>query len=339
MVRAGRVEREHARGAMIGHAIGDALGAPVEFASRREILAARGAAGLTGFEAWEAEGTRLPAGSYTDDSQMMIATAVGLLRALQRERSQGATDAAELVHDRYLDWLATQDIPSQCRRPGRTCLSALRNGTAGTIEDPLNESKGSGGVMRITPVGLAMEPERAFEAGCEIAALTHGHPSGYLAAGFLADVLARVLRGEELTSAVAETRRLLLGWDDYDEVLEKVDHAVELFISDADLDEGFALLGEGWVADEALGIALFSALNFPEDFEEGVLAAVNITGDSDTTGCLTGALLGASLGLGSVPAEWVRDVEDSELLLDLADALYDGFVQGLPLDPVRFPAE
>jgi ADP-ribosylglycohydrolase len=333
------VERERVRGAIMGHAIGDALGAPVEFLTRPEILATRGREGLTGFEPWDAGGTRLPAGSYTDDTQMMIATAVGLLRGLQRARRTGYDDTVALVHDRYIEWLGMQDIPTQSRRPGATCLSALRGGTVGTVDDPLNESKGSGGIMRITPVGLALGPERAFELGCEIAALTHGHPSGYLAAGFLSEVLARLVRGQALAPAVAETRQLLLGWDDYDEVLEKVDLAVELFIADADLDDGLALLGEGWVADEALGIALFSALNFPDDFDAGVLASVNITGDSDTTGCVTGALLGALLGLRAIPGEWVDGVEDAALLLDVADAIFAGFAEDGPLDTVRFPAE
>jgi ADP-ribosylglycohydrolase len=270
---------------------------------------------------------------------MTIATVEGLLEASEQERSGVFWHASGPVWERYVRWAESQRDQRERRYPGATSLTATESGVPGEIEAPLNDSKGSGGIMRISPIGLAFAPEQAFEQGAEIAALTHGHPNGYLAAGFLADVVSRIVRGASrgardwnaarggtLPGAIAETREVLLGYDDHDEVLEAVDSAVELYMSDVDLDTGFEALGEGWVAEEALGIALFSALNFPEDFAEGVLAAVNITGDSDTTGSITGALLGAMLGESGVPAEWTLRVEGSRRILELADALYDSFI-------------
>lgn len=118
-----------------------------------------------------------------------------------------------LVHEAYLRWLKTQGESSghagfrqedgegwlinvrglHCRRAlGNTCLSALQGKEAGSVEAPLNDSKGCGGVMRVAPVGLLASADDAFDLGCEIAALTHGHPSGYLASGALALLIARL---------------------------------------------------------------------------------------------------------------------------------------------------
>jgi ADP-ribosylglycohydrolase len=302
---------------MLGLALGDACGAPVEFATRSEIIKAFGPDGVRGLEPWDGR----PRGAFTDDTQMMLATARGLLDATQAWRTGGVDDVSSAIHARYLEWYGTQADPVMARRPGNTCLTALASGVPGGTFEPINDSKGSGGIMRVAPVGLAYAPERAFEVGMETAALTHGHPTGYLAAGFFADVVARVARGTGLAGAVAETREIAAGYDDVDETLDAADRAVELYISDVHPTEGVPLIGQGWIAEEALGIALFCALSYPQAWEEGVLAAVNITGDSDTTGCLVGALLGAALGYGALPPAWLEDLEDREIIEQLAEEL------------------
>jgi ADP-ribosylglycohydrolase len=314
------------RGAVLGHAIGDAMGAPVEFLSAREIRLRYGQLGVDDFQPWEGH----PKGAWTDDTQLMRATAVGLLRAFNCEAQETRhCDPAEFVYARYLEWRTTQEFESERRGPGTTCLEALASGEMGTSDDPINDSKGAGGIMRVTPVGLAYLPDGAFELGIELAALTHGHPTGWLAAGFFAAVLSRVVRGRDLLSAIRETRELLIAYDDFDETLEAADLAIELFIADETIDEGIERLGQGWIAEEALGIALFCALNFPTDFAEGLLAAVNHDGDSDTTGCLTGALLGAAMGVEAIPGSWVSRVEDSRALGTLADDLRAAFIEGV----------
>lgn len=335
-----RLGRSRFRGCLLGLSIGDALGAPVEFMSLAQIRDLYGPAGLADLMPWANEaGIRLPAGSITDDTQMAVATAAGAIDALSEWLRTGIVDPSPGIWQRYLTWLRSQDDPVQRRYPGTTCLSALRAGVPGDLDEPVNDSKGCGGIMRVAPMGLAFAGEQAFEEGARSAALTHGHPSGYLAAGFLATVISRLVRGAEtggrtfddarggrLPGAIAEAREILLGYDEHDEVLEKVDLAVELYIADADLDDGFEALGEGWIAEETLGIALFAALNHPEHFEEGVLSAVNITGDSDSTGAVTGALLGALLGEDALPAGWRQAVELGDTVACLADELYSGFV-------------
>jgi ADP-ribosylglycohydrolase len=323
------------RGCILGGAIGDALGAPVERLMAVEIRQRFGQVAVDDFEPWDGH----PKGAWTDDTQLTRATAVGELRALACEQTKRVCDPTESVWERYLEWRTTQEFEAERRGPGRTCLEALTSPVMGTVDDPLNDSKGSGGIMRVAPAGLAYLPERAFDRAVEFAAVTHGHPTGYLAAGFFADVVARVVRGVPLLPAVSETRELLLGWDGMDETLEAVDLSVELFIADECIDEGIDRLGQGWTAEEALGITLFCALNFPEDFAAGTLAAVNHDGDSDTTGSLAGALLGASLGVESIPGSWVTQVEDAGGLAQLADDLYAGFILGEAVDTTRYPPD
>jgi len=144
------------QGCLLGLAIGDALGAPVEFLSLPEIKKRYGKDGITDFHAWRG----FKPGSYTDDTQMSLATAVGCIRTYQEWRERGISDSVSVVYHRYLDWLESQNDPEQRRGPGRTCLSALQSGKMGTMEERINESKGCGGVMRTAPAGLAFPSER-----------------------------------------------------------------------------------------------------------------------------------------------------------------------------------
>ena len=304
------------RGCMFGLAIGDALGAPIEFMSLQQIKAAHGKQGLTA-----------PAGPlrYTDDTQMSLATAVGCLRAWMRYRGKGICHPPSIIYLSYQAWLKTQDDPDQRRAPGNTCLSALRSGKQGTIKEPINNSKGCGGVMRTAPIGLAFlasDPQGAFQIGAESAALTHGHPSGYLTAGFLSEMIAHICGGRSLEEAIDRSIERLVRYEGHDETLAKVEQARMLAASDKDVEQSIEKLGAGWVGEEALAIAIFCALRFPGDWRAGTLAAVNHSGDSDSTGSICGAILGTSLGLQAIPPEWVRTVENAADIMKIADDLY-----------------
>src|SRR5439155_11342308 len=101
-------------------------------------------------------------------------------------------------------WLITQEFLHCRRAPGHTCLSALQaRYRLATPENPINDSKGCGGVMRVAPIGLVSD--KAFDLACDAAALTHGHPAGWLAAGAFADIIAQVIRGASLGIAGEKT--------------------------------------------------------------------------------------------------------------------------------------
>lgn len=334
------------QGCLLGGAVGDALGAPVEFLSLDEIRTRFGPEGIRDYS--PAYG-RL--GAITDDTQMTLFTAEGLLRADNRGNARGICHPPTVVYHAYLRWLDTQGerapFPSpemkhgwlvhlpglrSRRAPGTTCLSALRSGKMGSMEEPLNDSKGCGGVMRVAPVGLAKSPNfEPFELACELAALTHGHPSGFLAAGFFAAVIHEIIIGTPLDAAIQATIDTLRTYPGHEECLRAVEKAVELAAAAPPTPENVEKLGQGWVAEEALAIALFCSLD-ADSFAAGVTLAVNHGGDSDSTGAMTGNILGASLGKSAVPAEWREHLELRHEIEEVATDLFLHFG-----DPSAYP--
>lgn len=334
---------DRARGCLLGGAVGDALGAPVEFLSLAQIEERFGALGIQ--ELAPAYGLL---GAITDDTQMTLFTAEGLIRAHVRSKAEGACHPPSVIHHALLRWLHTQGQESpafpktgaawpdgwliqqrelhQRRAPGVTCVTALKRAVK-LGELARNDSKGCGGVMRVAPIGLFVPsadehseaaPPLAFQMACESAQSTHGHPSSTLASGFFALVIAHLLRGRSLHEAIAASKPWVLREASSDEVVAAIDSAVSLAGSDApSAPSAVERLGGGWVAEEALAIALFCALR-AESFEHAVRLAVNHSGDSDSTGSMTGQLLGTLWGIASVPERWLQQVELATVTEELA---------------------
>lgn len=240
-----QVTAEHrVAGCLVGGAVGDALGAEVEFMTLAEIRRSWGAAGVRDYTAADGRGR------ITDDTQMTLFTAEGLIRAMNRSVDRGICNVTAVLHRAYQRWLLTQhgdrsrvpwdwESPGEPsgwlveqhslwvrRAPGNTCLGALEGGRMGEPEHPINDSKGCGGVMRVAPVGLtASDP---FDLGCRAAAITHTHPTGYLAAGAFAEIVGGLVGGADLADAVAGARRRLEGEPDSTETLTALTAAVEL---------------------------------------------------------------------------------------------------------------
>lgn len=330
------------RGCLLGGAVGDALGAPVEFMDIATIRKQFGSGGIRDFVPYAGK-----LGAITDDTQMTLFTADGLLVAALREKIDGvAPDCPSFVAQAYQRWLVTQGDKSQLtpavqsgwlirhrelfarRAPGITCLTTL--GKMKRLDEMAsNDSKGCGGVMRMAPVGLFVygrqevptDPgQTAFALGCQLAGITHGHPAGQHASGVLATLIARVLQGVSLPSAIDEVKALLKTQDKHEETLAAINLAVRLAEDSGDSDNHLRQLGQGWVAEEALAIAIYCALR-SDSFEEGVMLAVNLTGDSDSTGAIAGNLLGALYGVEAIPKRWLEPLELREVIAVVADDL------------------
>lgn len=338
--------RDRYQGCLLGGAVGDALGAPVEFLRRAEILERFGQRGIVDFA--PAYGK---VGAITDDTQMMLFTAEGVLRAYVRGMLRGICHQPSVIHKAYLRWLYTQGELSasetdihlsgwliqqkelfSLRAPGRTCIGALRSNPE--IGKPaLNDSKGCGGVMRVAPIGMLFHAltlacpkarsehyQRSFALGCEAAALTHGHPTGYLTAGVMAALVFDLLDGIDLTSATNRVVPILKTKVRHEETLAAIEAAQRLLDADIKPTEAINELGEGWVAEEALAIGLYCALK-AQDLESGVIMAVNHDGDSDSTGLIAGHLLGAMQGRTSIPERWLAPLELRGVIEEMADDL------------------
>ncbi|MFI9835569.1 ADP-ribosylglycohydrolase family protein [Nonomuraea sp. NPDC051941] len=347
--------RDRVRGCLLGGAIGDALGSPIEFQSLREIRREHGAEGITGYvTTWRGR-----SGLITDDTQMTLFTVEGLLRA--RAAHAGGPPApgraaypypevVEPVRQAYLRWLDTQnhqapppaDRPHRTgrlreetwlysrRAPGNACLSGLRQQFPGPsplgVPGPVNpNSKGCGTVMRSAPFGLVAlsgaagpDPREAFEVAAACAQITHGHPTGYLAAGAFAAITAYLVAGEDLEPAVHRALDLLAAYPAHDETSAALRAAVALAAGGgAHSPERVESLGGAWVAEEALAIGVYCALAEPS-VERALLLSVNHSGDSDSTGSVCGNLLGTLHGTGVLPAAWLRPLEGRDTIERLA---------------------
>ena len=310
-------------GCLIGGAVGDALGAAVEFDDWEAIRRRYGDAGVRDFEI--VYGIR---GAITDDTQMTLFTAEGLLRARVQDG-----DAVTAVHRAYLRWLRTQDEDYDAssdgwlsgdarlwndRAPGATCLSALRE----TVAD--NDSKGCGTVMRSAPFGLMADD--AFDLARQCSALTHGHPTGQIAGAAFAALIGCLLRGKKLSHAVVDTlhktqqeeRKMKVAPETSDAIkgaLQLVENNIPPHAASIES------LGGGWIAEEALAISIYCALG-AESFADGIIRAVNHSGDSDSTGAITGNLLGVIYGYDNIPKQWHETVELADVIATLANDLF-----------------
>ncbi|WP_344214842.1 ADP-ribosylglycohydrolase family protein [Kribbella sancticallisti] len=340
--------RSRVRGCLLGGAIGDALGGPVEFDDGRAIVAAH----PDRLRSFVAGGTDWPAGTVTDDTQMTLFTVEGLIRAgVRTDRGIGFTVA--VVHHAYDRWLDTQLLPGPSgkrdgwlqeeqwlyarRAPGNTCLSALTTARKGDDSIPqfggqaTNDSKGCGGVMRAAPFGLVpFSAEWAFNSAAEAAGYTHGHVTGKLASGALAVIVYEICQGADLDAALDKAQAQLAQHHGHEETSTALAAARDLAASD--LGAGPATverLGGGWIAEEALAIGVYCALKFPEpgQFLDALALAVTHSGDSDSTGAICGNILGALHGETALPPELVFSVEGRGVILQLADDLVLEFTQ------------
>lgn len=348
------------RGSLLGGAIGDQLGAGIEFDPMHRIREKHGPAGITGFvPSWGRD-----EGRFTDDTQMTLFVAEGLIRADNQAWRQGECDPLVPLTDAHLRWLYTQGVPAEGaqgveakgfgtvvsgwlighevlhheRAPGNTCLLGLKALPRDPLVPARNQSKGCGCVMRMAPVGLAFPIDwNPFEMAADFAGLTHGHPTGRLASGALAAVVSELCAGAPLRAAIAAAVAELAEWEAADETLAAIRGATQLAGEAREAgqlpspEQLESRLGGGWVAEEALAVALCCALiaedarsagmAIDEAFRAGLLLAVNHSGDSDSTGAICGNVLGARFGDGCLPADWLPGLEAAELIGTVADDL------------------
>ena len=342
--------RDKVRGSLFGGAVGDALGYPVEFLRSREIFKRYGENGICEY--------RLENGQalISDDTQMSLFTACGLLYGDTRYRMRGMGAPMETyIYAACLDWLSTQrggepeekvswlcNVPAlySLRAPGNTCLAALGSGQMGTMEKPFNNRKGCGGVMRVAPVALFCkntgEKDRIKaidKLGAAAAAITHGHPLGWLPSAALVHVISRLVYGgcvygDGLRDILRECEDTLLDLFGDGEDMQKLFHLIALAEKLAENDrpdvENIEKLGGGWVAEETLAIALYCCLRYPDDFDKALIASVNHGGDSDSTGAVAGNIMGAICGYDSIGEKWKAELELKDVILEIADDLTDG---------------
>ncbi|MBN6790562.1 ADP-ribosylglycohydrolase family protein [Pseudomonas fulva] len=321
-----RIER--ISGCLLGGAVGDALGSPVELLEWPVIEARFGSQGASDFA--PAFGIT---GAISGATQMMLFTAEGLLRAYVLGSSRQACHVPSIIHHALLRWLTTQDYPSVIpvatdswlirqmelwsrRAPDITCMSALKvSGRLGMVAE--NNSKGCGALVRVAPCAFFAH---AFDYASQSGRLTHGHPTGYLAAGLFADILQCVVgRQDSLEHAVTQSLARYGQVPGIEETRSLVERVMFFFYegytpSPQRIDD----FAGGWGAEQVLAIGLWCALA-ARSFEDGVIAAVNHSGDSSTTGLVVGHLLGAQYGVAAIPDRWLERLELRQVIAQVAE--------------------
>jgi len=186
--------------------------------------------------------------------------------------------------------------------------------------------------MRVAPVALLYDTSENGTADIQtvdkeaayVAAVTHGHPLGYMPAAVVAHIINRLVYGPmaSLKDIVIEAKKtcetIFAGKEYLEELSQKIDLAIELSENnDSDINNIHAI-GEGWVGEETLGIAIYCALKYQKDFSKALITAVNHDGDSDSTGAVTGNILGAMIGYDLIEDKWKKDLELHDVILEIA---------------------
>jgi ADP-ribosyl-[dinitrogen reductase] hydrolase len=317
------------RGCLFGGAVGDALGYDVEFISLETIRERFGQNGIR--EPSVKNGLSV----VSDDTQMTMFTLDAVFSHLCNDRS----DPIELTRDAYLRWNKTQnrdaswsppdepltleDEPSlnYLRAPGVTCCNALDAGGLGTFDNVINDSKGCGGVMRVAPVGLVRKwsPEECFDLGAQSAAITHSHSTGYLSTGAMAQIIREIVGGANPLEAAKRALDTSTEWSNHEETTNAIHAAITLAQTKAPPSaELVASLGEGWIAEEALAIGLYSCLA-ADTYVDAVCLAANHGGDSDSTASIAGQIFGTWKGVGCVQSNWIEQLDVYDPLSRLID--------------------
>lgn len=349
------------RGSLIGGAAGDALGYAVEFLQDYQIFEKYGENGITEYSLvngvapisddtqmtlFTANGilvgeTRLAMRGIGGNPSAYVPCSYQDWLITQETDFEQGKKTKRYYKGRGLSWLL--DVPElySKRAPGHTCLSALKMRNKGYDDDflnsPINNSKGCGGIMRIAPLGLHYHPgtkewlKVLQKTAAELSAITHGHSLGYMPSAVLSHIINQIVYpfdDKTLKEIIIDARDTALEVFSDDENIAAmktlINKAIELSENDLDDLENIRRLGEGWVAEETLAIAIYCSLKYQNNFSKGIIAAVNHSGDSDSTGAVTGNILGALLGYECIEKKWKEKLELRDVILEMADDLCYG---------------
>lgn len=305
---------EKIKAVMIGHAVGDALGVPVEFCTREEI-AENPVTDMRGFGTYP-----VPAGAWSDDTSMSVAALDSL--------ATGKVDL-DAIMENFVAWVEDGKYTptGESFDIGRTCLQAIRaylichnTSECGQVGE---YSNGNGSLMRIHPFALYAFAKgetlgKSLDIIREGSLLTHAHPRSIYACGIYSMVLWELLRGADKDKIMAEIENASVLFDGiYPEESEHYEWIFNNKFLSKSQDE---ISGSGYVVN-TLEAALWCLLT-TDSYKECVLKAVNLGEDTDTVAAIAGGLAGAMYGYNAIPEEWRTTLIRREYIEEMCERAY-----------------
>lgn len=293
-----------AQAILFGLALGDALGYPTEFLNLPQIKQRFGASGI--------QAPPDPA-LYSDDTQMTIALTEGILDV----GMNAATDEMmQAVGQRFIAWRHSSE---NNRAPGMTCLKGVDQFEKGIrwSESGLESSKGCGSAMRVATLGYLYQhnEDRLREIAAASSRITHRHPTAIAASVAAACLVKLALDGVPFQEYVSRTLAFTESIsDEFTYAMLRIGHVLGWMNEEAALDH----LGQGWTGEEAVALAVYCVLRYPDDYVACMRRAANTNGDSDSIACIAGGIMGARLGLEAIPLDWRSRCEHHHYLVELS---------------------
>lgn len=293
---------------LYGLALGDALGYPTEFLTLRQIKAKYGPQGIQEPPEFA---------MFSDDTQMTLALAEALIALQPSGASVDAFMAA--LGSAFVDWLHS---PENNRAPGATCIKGVTRYEGGLAwrEAGIEASKGCGSAMRVAPIGFFWQADeerlRAFAEASSL--ITHRHPTAIAATIGAAYLVKLALDGVHPDDYL---KRIWEFTDGISEEFQDTLRRVAFVIGWGDEVAAMERIGRGWVAEEAVALALYCVMRYPDDYVQVVRRAANSEGDSDSVACIAGGISAARLGIAAIPEAWIARLEKQAYIEDVARRL------------------
>jgi len=308
---------DRVQGMVVGMAVGDSLGYRDEFHEPEEIINHYGLLGVTNPQVINRRGEYL----YTDDTQMALALAEGLL-------NRSDESSYDTVVRAFVDWMRS---PDNNRAPGFACMSGCSNLESGIEwhKAAIPDSKGAGSVMRVFPVGALYRDNinALVVVSADQSVMTHAHPTGIIASIITAYATALILKDTPpdatlIDACIARNQEFPNNFE-MERALTSLKECID---RNLDAYKASELLGSGWVGEEAFAIGMWAFLQSPEDYPAVIWRSVNFPGrngscDRDTVGAIAGAFAGAYNGLGGILPHWQEHIENRQKLLEMGEQL------------------
>ena len=311
------MSKERILGGILGLAVGDALGVPVEFKSRTAIKRAT-VNRMLGY------GTHhQPAGTWSDDSSLTFCIIESLCDGF---------DLSDIGH-RFVQWLdrgywtphgQVFDVGGATRQ----AISRLRDGVDPVEAGGIDEySNGNGSLMRILPVALYFADSgiaEMLDATHKVSCLTHAHPRSQMACGFYNLMVVELLKGTPPMESYLKALDLATDAYSISPFSEELSYFSRIFSRRIHEEAGNDIQSSGYVI-HTLEASIWAFLR-SSSFAEAVLSAVNLGDDTDTTGAVTGGLAGVHYGLEAIPEEWINALARRSEILELGEKLCDEII-------------